>query len=441
MTADTISTTGRLSGPVTAGERIDSVDVLRGFALLGILAINIDFFALPMAIYSNPPIAGGFAGLDLLTWKSDFLFFLQKMMAIFSMLFGAGFILMYNRAKEAREKFGGTYYRRILWLLVIGMIHGYLLWFGDILVSYALCGLLLYPLRRRSPRFLIAFGVFFLLLGGLVSFGIGYSILELKNQAIAAEEAQKTGEEISPEQNYMRDMWDAMHTDGDTYQENVAIEIESYRGDFGDVISYRIGHTLMMQTQGFLIRVFWRVMGLMLLGMAFMKMGVFSGERSPRFYVIMIVLGYGIGLPVCGYGMGTEMGHDFEIIHFFKIGSLFNFFGSIPVALGHVGVIMLICRSGVLQWLTNRLSAVGRMAFTNYLMHTLICTTLFYGYGFGLFAHINRFGLFWIVVAIWILQLWLSPLWLKHFRFGPAEWLWRTLTYLKPQPMRVKESN
>jgi uncharacterized protein len=131
------------------------------------------------------------------------------------------------------------------------------------------------------------------------------------------------------------------------------------------------------------------------------------------------------------------MEHGFDFIYRFKIGGHYNYLGSVLVALGHTGVVMLVCKSGILSWFTQRLSAVGRMALSNYLLHTLICTTIFYGYGLGLFGRVQRFGLFMIVIAIWILQLILSPLWLKRFRFGPAEWLWRTLTYWRRQPMKT----
>ena len=116
-------------------------------------------------------------------------------------------------------------------------------------------------------------------------------------------------------------------------------------------------------------------------------------------------------------------------------GIFYNSFGSLVVALGHVGMMMLVVQSGAITWLTNRLAAVGRMALTNYLTHSIVCTTLFYGYGFGLFGTINRTGLAAIVLIIWVTQLLISPIWLRHFRFGPAEWLWRSLTYWKLQPM------
>jgi uncharacterized protein len=129
--------------------------------------------------------------------------------------------------------------------------------------------------------------------------------------------------------------------------------------------------------------------------------------------------------------------HSFSGSYEMHGGLYYNLFGSMVVALGHVGMVMLIVQSGALAWLTKRLAAVGRMALSNYLTHSIVCTTLFYGYGFGLFGTINRTGLAAIVLVIWVSQLLISPIWLRHFRFGPAEWLWRSLTYWKLQPMRV----
>ena len=121
-----------------------------------------------------------------------------------------------------------------------------------------------------------------------------------------------------------------------------------------------------------------------------------------------------------------------------RYGVLYNLFGSLVVALGHVGMLALIVQSGALSWLTRRLAAVGRMALSNYLTHSIVCTTLFYGYGFHRFGQINRTGLAAIVLAIWIFQLLVSPIWLKYFRFGPAEWLWRSLTYWRIQPILAR---
>ena len=175
----------------------------------------------------------------------------------------------------------------------------------------------------------------------------------------------------------------------------------------------------------------------MLLGMGLMKLGVFAAERSRSFYAWMAALGYGIGLPLMILDATELIRHEFKDDYMLQGGIFYNAFGSLVVALGHVGLIMLIVQSGALTWLTRRLAAVGRMALSNYLTHSIVCTTLFYGYGFGLFGQINRTGLAAIVLTIWVVQLWISPIWLKHFRFGPAEWLWRSLTYWRIQPMKL----
>lgn len=437
--------TGKLElprlGPVVAAERIASIDVLRGVAVLGILVINIDFFALPSASFFNPMVAGGFTGVNLLTWKVNSILFFEKMMAIFSMLFGAGLILMYNRAESAGRSFGGIYYRRIMWLLLFGLAHGYFLWYGDILHAYAICGLFLYLLRRRSAKLLIILGLLLLMIGVLVQVGSGTFFNMLRHEAKAAETALAAGENLTPRQQGMSEAWKEISAVFDPSPEEVAEEIEAYRGGYSEILTRRAPESLMMQTQALLFMVFWRAIGLMLLGMGLMKLGVFSGKRSIRVYIICIIVGYGIGLPLCGYGAGSLIEHNFDFVYRFKIGNHFNSIGSILVALAHVGVVIVVCKAGLLTWLTRRLAAVGRMAFTNYLMHTLICTTIFYGYGLGLFGRVERFGLMGFVLGIWILQLLVSPIWLKHFRFGPAEWLWRSLTYWRRQPMRIARAD
>jgi uncharacterized protein len=199
----------------------------------------------------------------------------------------------------------------------------------------------------------------------------------------------------------------------------------------------RAGGLLAEHTIGFLLAGWSVAMGRMLIGMGLMKLGVFSAMRSRRFYLWMVAIGYGIGLPLIAFDGWELIRHRFSTSYEMHGGVLYNYFGGLVVALGHVGMLMLIVQSGVLASLTRRLAAVGRMALSNYLTHSIVCTTLFYGYGFGLFGDINRTGLAAIVLIIWVTQLLLSPIWLRHFRFGPAEWLWRSLTYWKLQPMWV----
>ena len=429
--------------PVSSAERYFAVDVLRGFALLGILAMNIVGFGWPFSAYGNPTIGGGFTGLDRAVWFGNHLVFEDKMMTIFSMLFGAGLVLMDQRAESRGAKIRGIYYRRVFWLLVIGLVHSYLIWMGDILVLYAECGFLLYLFRKRQPASLLIVGICVLLV--LVPLNLGFARwIDSAKAATARVEAQiKAGEKPAASDQRLHDIWtehiqefvDPTHEQA---AKDWAKELRVYRGGYPGIVKYRASILVFIQTVYSLLGG-WLLfaLGRMLVGMGLMKLGVFSGQRSRRFYLWMVGLGYGIGLPLMVFDALALMRHSFSTDYTMHGGGFYNMFGSLVVALGHVGLLMLIVQSGTLQWLTRRLAAVGRMALSNYLTHSLVCTTLFYGYGFGLFGQINRTGLAAIVLAIWVFQLLVSPIWLAHFRFGPAEWLWRSLTYWRLQPMRV----
>ena len=424
----------RLS-PAAGPERSPTVDTLRGFALLGILPMNLYAFAMPFAAYGNPLVFGGATGFDFATWVVNHLLFDQKFMTLFSMLFGAGLVLMQQRAEARGTPFRGVYYRRQLWLLVIGAVHGYLLWFGDILFHYALCGLLLYPLRRLSPKTLIVVGSLVLSIALPISTGMGFFFYDVRRAAVEAEELVAAGEAPSAEQEEMRSFWDELKTFIEPTAEDMTRQVEIHRGSYPDILAERVPTVFMMHTFATLIFIIWRVGGSMLLGMALMKLGVFSAARSARFYRWCVGIGYGLGMPLVALSAYELNAHDFDAFYVFKVGVYFNYFGSIAVAFGHLGLVMLVCRAGVWAAWRARLAAVGRMALSNYLAHSLILTTVFYGYGLGFYGHVGRFAQMGFVVAVWALQLWWSPLWLRHFRFGPFEWVWRSLTYWRLQPM------
>lgn len=428
--------------PVAASERLLAVDALRGFALLGILAMNIVHFAWPEVVYDNPLRGAGFEGTDRAVWYLNHLVFEGKMMTIFSMLFGAGLVLMDERAAGRGASIRGVYYRRILWLLAIGMIHAYLIWSGDILVLYAECGLFLYFFRDLSPRTLIIVGVSALLLGAPVLLGLAAGLDYMKATAARVEAQKKAGETPRPRDQRIHDAWTEHvqeHIDPTDEQRAKAWnkEVAVHRGGYIGIVKDRALPMLISHIVDLIIVVPFFAGGRMLLGMGLMKLGVFSASRSTRFYAAMAAMGYGIGLPLMVFDASQLIEHRFSGMYELHGGMLYNVFGSVIVALGHVGAVMLIIKSGAIEWLTRRLAAVGRMALTNYLTHSIVCTTLFYGYGFGLYATIPRTGLAAIVLAIWTFQLIASPIWLRHFRYGPAEWLWRSLTYWRVQPLLV----
>jgi uncharacterized protein len=179
-----------------------------------------------------------------------------------------------------------------------------------------------------------------------------------------------------------------------------------------------------------------RIAALMMIGAALMKLGVLSGERSTAFYRNLMLAGYLLGLPLTIFSAVSLNAHAFDTLYMLRVGGIANYIGSLVVAFGHIGLVMLIVKSGVLRRLMERFAAVGRMAVSNYLMHSLVLTTIFYGYGLGLYGTIPRFWQMGFVIGVITLQLFLSTWWLRRYRFGPVEWLWRSLTYWKRQPMR-----
>ena len=424
-------------GPVTAGSRIEAIDTLRGFALLGILVMNITAMAFPFAAYFNPMIYGGSTGVNFGAWVFAHLFFDLKMMGIFSMLFGAGVILMAERAEASGRPFGRIYYRRIFWLLLFGLAHAYLLWHGDILVTYALCGLFLYLFRRQSTRTLIISGLSVLVFGAVLSAGGGWAQTQLRNVVHEIKSRTAAGEEMTPRRQGFLDQWDDLRHSFDPTPEEIEETIETMRGDWGQVVKANVREAIGMHTQAMPFMLFWRALALMLLGMGMMKAGVFTMQRSCSFYRNWVIIGFGLGLPTIAFGIWQWSLHDYDFVSRFLVDGQYNYFASVLVSMAYVGLVMLVCQSGKLSGIRARLAAVGRMALTNYLMQTVIGVAIFYGYGLALFGHIGRFNLWWFIVGTWTLQLLLSPWWLSRFRFGLAEWLWRTLTYWRMQPMQV----
>jgi len=402
-----------MTASVLASERIDALDVLRGFALLGILVMNIQTFAMPLAAYLNPSAYGSLEGVHGLAWGLSHVLTDQKMMALFSMLFGAGIVLFCERAAASGKSVAGYHYRRNAWLLVFGLLHGYLLWHGDILFLYAICAFVLYPLRNKSARTLLKLSIVFLTIS---------SVLYL----ITALSLPSMPEDVVTEQFLVQWAPSAAH---------ISTELAAFQGSWTAQMAQRVPFTQSMQGPALLAWGFWRASGMMLLGMSLFKSGVLTGAADPQLYRRLLLLALFVGLPLVAYGIVWNFGNNWQLSSMF-LGSQFNYWGSILISLGWMSGLLLALRRGALKALTNRLAAVGRMAFSNYILHTLLCGLIFYGHGLGLIGQVERAGQVLIVLGIWALQLWLSTIWLRHFRFGPLEWLWRSLTYWRLQGFR-----
>ncbi len=431
-----IDATRNAAGPVPDRERIETLDVLRGAGVLGILVMNVYAFAMPFMAYANPLIMGGAEPVNMATWFLTHILIDQKFMSIFSMLFGAGVFLMAERAAAGGADATRLFLRRQLWLLVIGLVHAYLIWFGDILTFYALIAPVVYLFRHAAPRALIAAACLALPVAVLTSYlgAIAVQDLEVRAQEISSRQA--AGEVIGEQERETLDAWADARQVLLPGADELEADLAAHRGSYADVLHYRAAVVLWLQLEGLPFFVLWRAGGLMLLGMALLKLGVLSGDRTAGFYRGLTIGGYLLGLPLTIYSAVNAHAHAFDPIYMLKIGGIYNYVGSVFVALGHVGLVILIVRRGAMAKLTARLAAVGRMALTNYLMHSIVMTSLFYGYGLGLYGQIPRAGQMVFVAGLIGLQLTVSPWWLARFRFGPAEWLWRSLACGQPQSMR-----
>ncbi|MFO7609272.1 MAG: DUF418 domain-containing protein [Candidatus Krumholzibacteriia bacterium] len=422
--------------PVFAAERIRSLDVLRGVAVLGILMVNVWTFAMPFPAAMNPELPGYDQGADRAAWWLVGLVFYSKMMPVFSMLFGAGIILFTSRVEARGGRSGRRWFARQGWLWVIGLMHAYLLWNGDILVPYAVVGLILYRLRRLRPRTLVVLAVVAMLLPKAGMYGLGEFLGMVRDTAVEAQALQEAGQEPTGQQVQFLEIWQA--SSGEWSPEAAKLEeiAAVMRGGYGGIFRRAGSELLMMHLVFYPLAGSWGIAGLMLLGMALHKTGMLTAARSDRCYARLAVIGYGVGLPGTWWGL-RELGAHFDDIARVLQGGfiLTETFGTV-VALGHIGLVMLAVRRGWLLRLQERLAAAGRMAFTNYLAQTVIGVLLFYGYGLGLFGRVGRAEQLLVVLGVWLLQLWWSPRWLARYRFGPAEWLWRSLTYGRRQGLR-----
>jgi uncharacterized protein len=395
-------------------ERIQSLDILRGFALLGILAMNITSFALIDAAYFNPMAYGEPGPVDTAVWYLHAMLADTKFMAVFSMLFGASMLLLIEKIRARGGRPFNVLSRRYLFLLAVGFVHGRFLWHGDILWAYAVSAFAIFLFRNRGPKLLITVGVLMMVWGSAQMTGLG----------LIADE----WDDASRTEQY--EQWQPS-------AEAIEEEVADMRGSWLDQQQHRGPAATEGQTTVLIFYTFWRSAGMMLIGMGLYRLGVLTGRRSRRVYLWMLVLGFGLGLPLNHLRVWGSYAAEWDAIESFFLWFQFNYWGSVGVALGYVALVMLACQSPKWRPRLEFLAPVGRMAFSNYIGQTLIATSIFYGHGLGWFSRFDRLELLGFVVAIWIVQIYGSRWWLARFRYGPLEWVWRMVTNLEVPPVRA----
>jgi uncharacterized protein len=416
-----------------SGVRIEALDFVRGAALFGILLMNITGFGLPDA-YANPQNSGGAEGANLWAWIVTQVGFEGTQRGLFSLLFGASVILLTSRLEASgRPDAADIYFRRNLWLIGFGLVNAYVfLWFGDILYAYGLTALFVFAFRNMAPRWLLAIGVGTLVLLSAWNAYDASKTLSAHRAFSEAQAAEARGAVLSREQQDAVDAWRGIQAQFVAAPEKIAEEIEARTNGYGRAFLATAPVNTKMQSW-FTYRYFFDVFGMMLIGMALYRWGVLTLERPTRLYVAMALGGYAVGLAVNIVETRWIMANGFSAIAFAQTSVTYDL-GRLPMTIGHLGALLLFVRSGLFARFRRALAAVGQMAVTNYLTHSVVCAILFVG--FGLYGQLERHQLYYVVFAIWAVQLVASPIWLRHFRFGPVEWLWRYLTYLKRPPIR-----
>lgn len=419
-----MSETNEAPASRAATDRIVALDVLRGVAVLGILLINIGGMGGILEAFDYPGNdtgpALGWSLLNRTLWFVSQIFVEGTMRGLFTLLFGAGFILFCAReaTSAGRTDIGVLYLRRSALLVLFGALHALVLfWPGDILFIYGIAAFFLFPFRSASVRTLLLVG------GGLL---IALAVVSYTNAFLGRPEA-------------LAEVASGATLPGTTVLDRIdhevwAREIATRRGDYATNAAYFYDVFVRWTLD---LGIFWWVgdaLGLMLIGAALYRMRIITGERDAAFYVTLAAIGYGIGLPLNILETAAHVGADFSPAVIWPAATYE--IGRLATTLGHLGFIIAVFKSGAFAGLFRALQRVGQMALTNYLGQSAICAFLFSGFGFGLYGAVDRAGLWSIAICIWAVQILFSTWWLSRYRMGPVEWLWRTGTYGAPPKLR-----
>ncbi len=437
--------TSTLAAPVSEQERITILDSLRGIAILGILLMNIPGFGLPEVRTSDPSVLSE-TGVNYKTWFIIDWAFAGTQRAIFSMLFGAGMVLFITRLEKRTEtgRLDGMtpaiyFFRRQMWLLAFGLFNAFvLLWFWDILYAYAIFGMLLFVFYRKSPKtlFILAF-VSLLLMTARDNLDL-YRSKKIINKGELIAKIDTSQTKLTPLQQEDLQAMNGMKEESskEAKLKKSEQEIRAVGGNYASLYKAQSDKSVHVELY-YTYFLAWDVTLFMFLGMAFFKTGILTGKASARIYWLMFIGGLGLGLLLSYYRQQNVISNHFSQFEFNK-NVAFDYYQAARMlrSLGFFGFIMLLYKSARFKWLFALFRPVGQMAFTNYLMQSLIGGLFFYGIGLNYFGKLERYELYIYTGVVWLIEIIWSHIWLRYFRFGPLEWLWRSLTYWKKQPMK-----
>jgi uncharacterized protein len=411
----------------TSPQRIATLDIVRGVAVMGILAMNIVAFAMPFQAYMNPFAYGADSAIDIAAYAFNFILIDGKMRGLFSFLFGASMLLVIQLAERKEESAASITYRRLFWLLVFGIIHFYFIWYGDILIGYALTGMVAFLFRDLSSRALLRWGIALIVLQFALMAG-STAFVQSLSEAIASGNA--SAEQLKEWSEFTADF---AVPSAEKMREILAL----YRGPWTGVVHDQLTEHL-AEPLFYTLLFGPETLAYMLFGMAGLKTGFLTGEWPERTYERIALIGFAVTIPI--YALFCWM----LFMDGFTVPGIFTWYmtATVPfrpiMVVAYAALIIDLTRRG--GWLVERLAAAGRAAFTNYLGTSVLMTFLFYGWGLGLFGSVGRAELYLVVLAMWALMLLWSKPWLDHFAYGPFEWLWRSLARWQIQPMLRRNS-
>lgn len=391
---------------------------------MGILLLNIVVFALPAAAYFNPRAYGGWHGADLATYLINFILFDGKMRALFAMLFGASLLLIVDRATAQGRSAVRIHFARMLWLLCIGLAHFYLLWEGDILALYALLGMIAFTARTLVLSRLVTLAIMLIILNGAIIALLPFQIISVNASVADPTQAASNARDLASLQGIF----------GVPSAAQIAKDLSGHLGSWQNGVAYRI-ETISGGPIASLLVFGAEILGLMLLGMAGLKSGMLTGEWTRARYQRWWLWSSALSIP--GYIALTiwMVSTKFSL---FSVASAFSISFWLQPIMAVGWACLLILSMPHLGRFAARITAAGRMALSNYILTSVICTSLFFGQGLGWFGTLSRWQLYPIVALVWALMLLWSEPWLARFRFGPAEWLWRSLSRGKLEQLRIR---
>ncbi|MFM2410177.1 MAG: hypothetical protein RL481_1005 [Pseudomonadota bacterium] len=399
-----------------------SLDAMRGFAVMGILAMNIIGFAMPEWAYVSPGVYGGETLADQISWFFNFVFVDGKMRGLFSLLFGASMMLIIARAEAKGQNSAKVHYARMFWLAMFGLAHFFFLWFGDILFLYACVGSLAFLMHHWEVRKLIKWA--------LIVYGLGFLLWAAQFGSLQFLQwaALQPGADPDIVSNYRAVMA------SDDFNVNIAAELALHRGGWSGIFADKLSEwwaPLIAVAQGIT-----ETLPLMMLGMAMQKSGFITGEWAVADYRRWVWRLLPAGLLLSAIIAVVVWSTSFNLIHMLAAFLAWTAIPRLMVTIGYAALLLILIQRLAGSAFLLRVAAAGRAAFTNYLGTTIVMTTIFYGYGLGLFGYVNRPALWLFVFGAWaIMLLWSKP-WLERYHYGPLEWLWRSLTQMKLQPLR-----